>query len=67
MKGSLKSIGDPMSELNIRRRIEYLRARDKETDGDGVVYLPEAWIKADPALQWAVQNLDWLKIEKPRE
>ena len=56
-----------MSELNIRRRIEYLRARDKETDGDGVVYLPEAWIKADPALQWAVKNLGWLKIEKPRE
>ncbi len=66
MKGSLQSIGNPMSELNIQRRIEFLRTRDKESDSDGVSYVPESWVKADPALQWGVENLDWLKIEKPR-
>ena len=65
MKGSLQSIGDEMSELNIQRRIEFLRTQDKESNSDGVVYLPEAWVKSDPALQWGVKNLDWLKIEKP--
>ncbi len=65
MKGSLQAIGDPMSELNIQRRIEFLRACDKESSSTGVSYIPESWVKADPALQWGVQNLDWMKIEKP--
>jgi hypothetical protein len=64
---TLQSVGDPMSELNIQRRIKFLRLQDKESDSEGVSYIPESWVKADPALQWGVKNLDWLKIEKPQE
>ena len=63
MTFTLKSIGDPMSELNIRRRIEFLRS----ILPPGVSYVPESWVKSDPALQWGVENLDWLKTEKPPE
>lgn len=55
--------GDPLSELSIRRRIKSLK-RSKSIS-KGIVFIPESWAKADPALQWGVQNLDWLKIEKP--
>ena len=61
MMTKLASTGDPKSELNIRRRLQRLRER---TVG-GFAYIPESWINADPALQRAVKELDWLKVEQP--
>ena len=59
---SLTEIGDPLSELNCMRRLNFLR----ESTVGGVVYIPESWVKTDPAMAKAVQELDWLKIAKPR-
>lgn len=49
--------GDP--EQDARDRLRFLR----ESSTGGVVYVPEAWVKADPALRQAVNELDWLKTE----
>ena len=58
-KTTLSSIGDPLSELNVQRRLNFLR----ESCGGGVVIVPTHWLKGDPALQRAVRNLDWLKTK----
>lgn len=58
------SHGDPLSELNVQRRLQLLR--DSQSAGDGVVYLPESLVTADPALERAVAELDWLRIEPRR-
>jgi hypothetical protein len=60
---SLVSIGDPMSELNIQRRLRFLR----NSRGRGVVFIPQSWADEDPAFARGVEELDWLRIEKPRE
>ena len=62
---TLGSIGNPMSDLNVQRRLRFLR--ESEISHDGIVFIPESWVKNDPALQTAVQELDWLQIEKPPE
>ena len=54
----LGSIGDPMSELNIQRRLQWLR----ESDPNTITYFDEETVKADPALQRAVQELHWLRV-----
>ncbi len=61
-KTILGSIGDPMSELNIRRRLQWLL----ESDPTRVVYFEEESVKADPALQQAVQRADWLRVRERR-
>ena len=61
---SLATIGaDPLSEENIRNRLEFLR----ESCGGGLVIVPTRWLKGYPALQRAVQELDWLQTETPQE
>ncbi len=59
----LKTIGDPMSELNIRRRFRYIS--ELKPPG-GVLHLNEEWVKDDPALQEAVRRLDWVIVRKHR-
>lgn len=59
---SLAESGDPMSEINVMRRLNFLR----ESSVRGIVFVPERWVKADPAMAKAVQELDWLKIAKPQ-
>lgn len=61
----LGSIGDPMSELEIRRRLNFLK--EANTDSGGVVFLPKWMVEADPALQRAVEELDWLKVQGETE
>ena len=59
---SLATIGtDPMSEENVRKRLQFLR----ESAGRGIVKVPVRWLKNDPALAQAVQELDWLQTEAP--
>ena len=58
---SLASVGDPFSEINIQKRLNFLR----ESSSGGTVYVPKSWIEKDPALQRAVQELDWLRVEEP--
>ena len=59
---SLGSIGDPMSELNIQRRLQWWR----ECDPSGIVYVSEESVANDPALQRAMKELPWLQLEQPR-
>lgn len=54
--------GDPHSKLNSQRRLQFLR----EQSPSGVVFIPESWVKADPALERAARELDWLQIETPQ-
>jgi hypothetical protein len=56
----LGGIGDPMSELNIQRRLQWWR----ECDPAGFITVSEEDIKADPALQRAVLELPFLRIKK---
>ena len=58
---TLGGIGDPMSELNIQRRLQWWRERDPR----GFITVSEEMVKADPALQRAVLELPFLRIEKP--
>lgn len=58
----LATIGDDEdSEVNIARRLQFLR----ESSTGGTVFIPESWVKEDPAFQQAVEELDWLRVEKP--
>jgi hypothetical protein len=59
---TLLAHGDEMSELNIQRRLQWLR----ECNPRGIVYVSDEDIKEDPALQIAVQELDWLQPESRR-
>ena len=55
---NLGFIGDPMSEINIQRRLQWLRERDPGK----FVYFSEELVNKDPALQRALLELDWLKV-----
>ena len=55
---TLISIGDEMSELNIQRRLQWLR----ECDPDHDVYITQELFNADPAARQAVKELHWLKV-----
>jgi len=59
-KASLSSIGDPNSEINVQRRLNFLRG----INPDGVVFIPQSWVDEDPAFAQAVLELDWLKLEQ---
>ena len=59
----LKAIGDPMSELNIRRRFRYISELKPPS---GILRLNGEWVKDDPALQKAVRELDWVTVRKPQ-
>ena len=60
----LVTIGDPMSESNIQRRLQWLRER--VTDHD--VHFSQAEIDRDPALQQALLELPWLKAQvRPKQ
>ena len=59
----LKTIGDPMSELNIRRRLRYI---SESKSPSGILYVNEEWVKEDPALQEAVRRFDWVIVRKHR-
>ena len=58
----LGSKGDPMSELEIQRRLKWFRERS-ERGNLGTVFLPDWMVKEDPVLQRAVEVFDWLKIQ----
>ena len=59
----LGSIGDPMSELNIQRRLQWWRERRPA----GIIRVPQEWVDKDPALQRALEELDYVQLERPRE
>jgi len=56
----LRSFGDPNSELNIQRRLQWLRER---TGSDGIVFIPKYLVDQDPAMKKAVEELDWLQLK----
>ena len=60
---SLVGLGDEMCELNIQRRLQWWRERNPR----GFITVSEEMVKADPALQQAVLELPFLRIEKPPE
>jgi hypothetical protein len=61
-RGKLFTVGDPQSELNVQRRLNFLRSRP----GRGVVYVPKSWVDQDLAMKKGVEDLDWLRVEEPR-
>jgi len=58
---NLGGIGDPMSELNIQRRLNWWRERTPA----GIIRVPQEWVDSDPALQRALDELDYVQLEKP--
>ena len=60
---TLGSIGNPMSELNIQRRLQWWRERDPTV----VIKVSQESVDADPALQRAILELPYVQIRKPRE
>jgi hypothetical protein len=58
---NLGSIGDEFSELNIQRRLQWWRERNPR----GFITVSEEMVKEDPALQRAILELPFLRIEKP--
>jgi hypothetical protein len=60
-KTMLQGIGDPMSELNIQRRLQWWRERNPA----GIIRVPQRWVDSDPALQRALEELDYVQLEKP--
>ena len=59
----LGSIGDPMSELNIQRRLQWWRERDPPKP----IRVSQEMVDADPALQRAMAELDYIQLERPSE
>ena len=59
----LGATGDPMSELNIQRRLQFLRERRPS----GIIKFHQEAVDRDPALQRAVLELPFVQIRKPRE
>ena len=55
---TLISIGDEMSELNIQRRLQWLRETDPECD----IYFTQELFNKDPAIRRAIEELHWLKV-----
>ena len=62
-KTNIGSTGDPMCEMNIQRRFQYL----SECNPRGLLTFTEEQIKADPALQRAVLELPFVRLRKPPE
>jgi len=62
-KTNIGSTGDPMCEMNIQRRFQYLR----ECNPRGILTFTEEQVKADPALQRAVLELPFVQLRKPPE
>ena len=54
----LGSFGDPNSELNVQRRLQWLRERP----GTGLVFITKDHVDQDPAMKRAVEELDWLRL-----
>ena len=61
MSVQLFSHGNPQSELNIRRRSNALRDTNPDSS---IVFVPKEWIDRNPAIKKAVEELDWLQVEK---
>jgi hypothetical protein len=66
-KTKLGGIGDPMSELNIQRRLNWWREREREREPAGIIYVSQDMVNKDPALQRALAELDYVQIERHRE
>jgi len=60
---SLGSIGDPMSELNIQRRLQWLR----ECDPAGIIRVSQEMANKDPAVRRALAELDHVQLRRHRE
>ena len=58
----LGSFGDPNSELNVQRRLQWLR----EVSGGGPIFISRSHVDRDPAMKKAVEELDWLCLEEKR-
>ena len=56
----LQSFGDPQSELNVQRRLQWLR----EVSPGGLVHVPKWMVEQDPAMKRAVEELDWLCLKE---
>ena len=54
----LRSFGDPNSELNVQRRLQWLR----EVSGGGPIFISKSRVDRDPAMKKAVEELDWLRL-----
>ncbi len=52
--------GDPLSELNVQRRLKIMREMN-EHGRCGKVVIMQYLVDRDPALQRAVEELDWLE------
>jgi hypothetical protein len=59
----LCGIGDPMSELNIQRRLNWLR----ECNPAGIIRVTQKMVNEDPAVQKAILELPYVQLEKLRE
>jgi hypothetical protein len=59
----LGGIGDPMSELNIQRRLNWWRERDPA----GIIKVSQESVDADPALQRAILELPYVQLRKSPE
>ena len=58
----LGHIGDPMSELNIQRRLQWWRERDPVNP----IRVSQKMVDEDPALQRAILELDFVQLEQPQ-
>ena len=58
----LGSIGDPMSELNIQRRLQWWRERNPA----GIIRVSQEMADKDPAVRRALLELDYVQLEQPR-
>ena len=56
----LGSVGDPMSELNIQRRFNWMRELGH------VLYVFQDMVNKDPAVRRALEELDYVQLERPR-
>jgi len=52
--------GDPLSELNVQRRLKIMREMS-EHGPCGKVVIMQFLVDRDPALQRAVEEFDWLE------
>ena len=62
-KTCLGSIGDPMSELNVHRRLQWWH----ECDPYGIMRVTQESVNKNPALQRALLELPWMQRCEQRE
>ncbi len=60
---SLCGIGDPMSELNIQRRLQWWH----ECNPAGIIRVSQEMANKDPAVRRALEELDYVQLERPRK